>query len=390
MNRSIIIVFGIVLTFIFQSCYKNEFYHYDSKLVELQARIDAGETPSDLIDSGVPIQDLYGLQYGGGFIFYIDQSDNIGYIAYIDNSYFFNWGCYSTSIPTTEYNEIGRGQGNTIEIVSNCNEMTSAAYYCHNLDVNGYSDWFLPSRNELREVMNNIPQFVPSVNENGYEAYYWSSSQYQYDDEEAYLDGPQSYSGGSAPKEAELYVIAVRKFNLGSDIQDRLDQGETPLDIYQSGIALSEIYGKFYEGGIIFYIDSINGGGMVMTDLDQIEEHPFGCYASLNPATSYAFGMGQANTNYIINNCSVSYTIGATYCDDLNYNSYQDWYLPSFLELEVLYNNVQENLGLLPSSVFMSSTQNSNTATVCFDMVDGTSEITVSYLGVKVLPVRNF
>lgn len=66
---------------------------------------------------------------------------------------------------------IGTGQANTTAIVNGCSTAGIAARICDDLVLNGYSDWFLPSRDELnqmylqRAVIGVFPMH-----------FYWSSS----------------------------------------------------------------------------------------------------------------------------------------------------------------------------------------------------------------------
>lgn len=91
-----------------------------------------------------------GDEYQGGIIFYIDKTEEHGLIAAPKDqpdSYIF--GCLGNTNPIADSSEIGSGNTNTQAIVSYCNDENIAARVCYNLTLNGYSDWFLPSINEL-------------------------------------------------------------------------------------------------------------------------------------------------------------------------------------------------------------------------------------------------
>jgi hypothetical protein len=64
-----------------------------------------------------------------------------------------NWGCSGTLIGTSQ--AIGTGASNTNAILAGCPAANTAARVCDELLLSGYSDWFLPSLNELNELFTH-------------------------------------------------------------------------------------------------------------------------------------------------------------------------------------------------------------------------------------------
>lgn len=73
---------------------------------------------------------------------------------------------------------IGTGAQNTIDIVAQSGNVaaTCAASYCSDLVFGGYSDWFLPSKDELNQMYVNGTALNTSFRSN----YYWSSTEASY------------------------------------------------------------------------------------------------------------------------------------------------------------------------------------------------------------------
>ncbi len=92
------------------------------------------------------------------------------------------------------------GESNTIKIVTALGPGQYAAWMCYDLIYNGYTDWFLPSKNELQLIRKTL---VPSTQ------LPWSSS--ETDSTKAYQI-LNSVSTKASPKSQLNKVIAIRKF----------------------------------------------------------------------------------------------------------------------------------------------------------------------------------
>jgi len=150
----------------------------------------------------------------GGYIFY-DKSGYSNGWRYLEAAPVstewtgIQWGSSGTLIGGTGTG-IGAGQSNTTTIVIWLNshlETGRAAQLCNDLIVDGYGDWFLPSKGELNEMYTNLK--VHEVGGFGSD-HYWSSSEYN-----AYLAWLQTFGSGFQGSSAKDYgrrVRAVRVF----------------------------------------------------------------------------------------------------------------------------------------------------------------------------------
>jgi hypothetical protein len=96
---------------------------------------------------------MVGSMAEGGMGFWEDKVQGFGLVSALWDQGFAEWGCFGTLIGTDAQNtEIGMGDVNTGAIVAGCGEAGIAANICDDLDLNGYTDWFLPSLDELKEM----------------------------------------------------------------------------------------------------------------------------------------------------------------------------------------------------------------------------------------------
>lgn len=119
-------------------------------------------------------------------------------------------------------------------------------------------------------------------------------------------------------------------------------------------IAPTLVIGQSWGGGIIFYIDGTGQHGLIASANDQTGD--WGCYGTLiTGADGSAIGTGSQNTIDILAECSEA-GIAAKLCDDLDEGGYQDWYLPSYSELNELYIN-RASVGSFAQAYYWCSTE---------------------------------
>jgi len=160
----------------------------------IQESLDSGIPIYDLLSVGISRNEIYGSNYQGGFIFYIDTTGHHGLVASFEQSIYLEWGCHNHNVPNLDNTQVGYGFQNTLAIVEHGCETEdggiTAAQFTLDYQSNGYTDWYLPSIDELDHALtcicdNSIQSHTASS--------FWSSN------EDSYNNAFMRYTGCPIP-----------------------------------------------------------------------------------------------------------------------------------------------------------------------------------------------
>ncbi|MEI6853797.1 MAG: DUF1566 domain-containing protein [Bacteroidota bacterium] len=202
--KSILYSIAIILSFLtLQSCTKIVDGCTDPMASNYQASANN--------DDGSCIYLYLGQSFQGGVVGYFFKEGDAGYDASVLHGLIVapatiftdKWGCIGDSVGTAT--AFGTGDQNTAAIVNACADSGTAAKYCNDLVISDYSDWYLPSRDELLKLYANrtsIGGFSSS--------YYWTSSENSAN--QVICIHMNSGNALNINKDSTLKVRAIRRF----------------------------------------------------------------------------------------------------------------------------------------------------------------------------------
>lgn len=177
----------------------------------------------------------------------------------------------------------------------------------------------------------------------------------------------------------------IKELTLAKDLP--LEQMEKIYDKINYQIECDKLkIGSSYQGGIVFYIDKSGKHGLICAKKDL----PEACWGTkIDIKTKKELGTGIENSRIIVNEASTvmggflgltrkQLLTAARLCLELDSNGYNDWYLPSLKELELMYKNLHlkkkggfRTFRYWSSTTSLSGSNLSYEQATCFDFFDG-------------------
>lgn len=159
-----------------------------------------------------------------------------------------------------------------------------------------------------------------------------------------------------------------------------------------TGKALSFSIGDHYGGGIIFYIDTSGVHGLIADTVDLQDAKWLNSANDLNLTTHAkptAVGKGFMNTRKIVAAQGDSGKYVARECIRLKRNGFNDWFLPSKDELNLLYLN-KAVVGGFSTGDYWSSSENTKSTAFLQSLANGTQSYGTKAFSLHVRAIRAF
>ena len=356
----------------------------------------------------------------GGVVFYVDESGTRGLVATSEDAEnVYEWGCYSEEISGAEGRFVGAGFQNTLDIIAQgcqtSDGSNTAAQVALSYEALGYMDWFLPSKDELGLLYENLNLLNMEIS---LDDFYWTSTRdtvyYLYDYnafrlKHSEIFGIQTNSGWRNTPSRVLPVRAFGNWTMGCmdslacNYNSEANMADGSCTYAEEGYDcdgnITAQIGDIMEGGYLFYIDETGKHGFVAATED-IGQFEWGCYSEdASGADASSIGSGNENTIDIVNGCSTE-NGGITAAQstlDFNSEGYDDWFLPSKDELTEMYNSIGNgsaigNIAAFSDSYYWSSTEYNIHQSWSIHLTNGSSivgdKFHSNYFTVR--PIRSF
>ena len=292
---------------------------------------------------------------------------------------------------------IGMGRTNTANIVAQSGPGKYAAAFVDSLVVNNYDDWFLPSVDELNATyftraikgvpkMPAVPYWTSSENSANYAWYQLFQDGTQFTDESGVgaitgikqLTRNRLHRGSGFPS-LPFHLVAMRSFPTGTGIIPPVSNPAlTGKACSASGSCSIGDVGP--AGGVVFYDAGehktwgryleaapveTEGVGLPWKRLTAVDtkrpiyRNVLKVKAQTQRVLATQIGMGKINTDRIVKIYGRG-RYAARYADALVFNGFDDWFLPSKDELNVLYSvlgTATPGIGSYARSFYWSSSE---------------------------------
>ena len=358
-----------------------------SCLYSTQQLLNNGSSIQDIIDLGYPIDSLYGKLYEGGYIFYLNETNDGGLVVNpesFSSGQEYGWQ-YSTQGQWNTYDcngcegeSIGTGLANNIQWTNSIFTKDNTSYaigFANNLTSGFYSDWFIPSLNEALELTNNLTflfELYPSLSS------FWTSTEkkvksFYNNGNSIILNNTGGHYASKVTSNGEEIVyetnsanlLPIRKFGSWTEgcmndkyieyspianfddnscsislIQHMLNEGNSINEIISSGVEPAELIGLYYGGGQIAHLHPEDGRTIILSPEQSQIQMPWYCseYIS-NMSLSNDWFQAHLNQFEILENCNSLYS-PALYSEQLEINGYNDWVFPSHFDFEIIKINL--------------------------------------------------